>query len=377
MILESDFGPNTAGGAELQVRTLSLRLKRLGQMVTILTPCLPWGPSEPANRCFGLPVARIRYPRVPVVGGGVALGRLCAFLLGRGRRYDVWHVHIGHYFGAVACVLGSLLGKPVVLKISGSWEMEQGLIGRRSLRTRLARAGLRRAGAIQAISRRIARDLPKHGFPADRIVVLPNSVDTVRFHMREGTRPTGAPFTALFVGRFVEEKGLPVLFDAWAAAFAGRNDVRLRLVGTGDLEPTLRAQAERLGFAGQVEFLGQRSKVEEIIAEADIGLLPSRFEGLSNTLLEFMASGLPTIASRVSGSEDFVVTGRNGWLFEPSDTAALADCLRQAAALPANELRALGAAARADVEAAAAVESVVEKLLSVYRRGAHAALGTA
>src|SRR6185503_1258939 len=146
--------------------------------------------------------------------------------------------------------------------------------------------------------------------------------------------------------------------------------------GGGDLETSLRAKASRLGIAGQIEFLGHRSKVEEVIAEADIGLLPSRFEGLSNTLLEFMASGLPTIASRVSGSEDFVVTGRNGWLFEPSDTAALADCLRQAAAMTPEQLRARGSAARADVQAAAAVESVVDRLLSVYRGGARIALGT-
>jgi glycosyltransferase involved in cell wall biosynthesis len=132
----------------------------------------------------------------------------------------------------------------------------------------------------------------------------------------------------------------------------------------------LRAQADRLGIVSQVEFLGHRDHVEEVLAEADVGVLPSRYEGLSNTLLEFMASGLPTVASRVSGSEDFVVTGRNGWLFPVSDVAALADCLRDARALPVTRLLGMGQQARADVEAASSLDHVVGHLLALYR-GAH------
>jgi glycosyltransferase involved in cell wall biosynthesis len=83
-----------------------------------------------------------------------------------------------------------------------------------------------------------------------------------------------------------------------------------------------------------------------------------------------MASGLPTVASRVSGSEDFVVPGRNGWLFEATDGAALATCLREAASLSRERLHELGRHARADVESAAALDTVVGRLMAIYR-GAH------
>jgi len=73
--------------------------------------------------------------------------------------------------------------------------------------------------------------------------------------------------------------------------------VRLLLVGGGPLEESLREQARTLGIAGAVEFLGHQDRVEEILAEADVGVLPSTIEGLSNTLLEFMASGLPALNS--------------------------------------------------------------------------------
>jgi glycosyltransferase involved in cell wall biosynthesis len=160
-----------------------------------------------------------------------------------------------------------------------------------------------------------------------------------------------------------------VLLDAWADAFGNRTDVRLKLVGKGILGDELRAHAQRRGIAAQVDFLGHRDKVEDEIAQADAGVLCSRIEGLSNTLLEFMASGLPTIASRISGSEDFVVNGRNGWMFEPSDVAGLATCLRDAAAATPERLHQLGQAARADVEAKASVPKVVNRLIGVYRGG--------
>jgi glycosyltransferase involved in cell wall biosynthesis len=368
MVLESDFTPKGGGGAESQVRTLTRHLVREGLPVAVLTPLLADSPQVTAQRIGRVPVGRLRYPRWPIVGGALMSLRFAAFLLGRGRRYDAWHVHIAHHMGAVACLVGPLLGKPVIVKVSGWWELEKGVLARdRGLLASAAFQLLKRGTAFQAISTRIAGELERHGIPADRIVVLPNAVDTSRFSARRAPRAPGAPFTAVFVGRLVAEKGLPTLFEAWARAFAGRKDVRLRLAGDGELEGELREQARRLGIADEIEFLGHQDRVEDIIATADVGVLPSKIEGLSNTLLEFMASGLPTLASQVSGSEDFIVTGRNGWLFPVGDVEALTAHLGAAAALSPAALEEMGRRARADVEAASAVESVVSRLLALYR----------
>jgi glycosyltransferase involved in cell wall biosynthesis len=368
MVLESDFTLRGGGGAESQLRTIARELRRLGHRVAILTPRLSYGPQTTAERCYGLPVGRVAYPRVPMLGAGVMCARLALFLLGHGRRYDAWHVHIGHHFGAVACIVGALLGKPVVLKISGWWELEQGVMApHRGFLGKLARSWLKQASTVQAISTRIARELERQGFSSRRILVLPNAVDTSRFRAHR-IRPAGAAFTAVFVGRLVPEKELVTLLDAWALAFKDRANTRLVLVGDGPLAKPLGEQAERLGIAAQLTFLGHRDRVEDVLAEADVGLLPSRIEGLSNALLEFMAAGLPAIASRVSGSEDFVVPGRNGWLFPVSDIGALAACLREAEALPPARLHEMGAAARKDVEASASLQRVVGRLLSLYRR---------
>jgi glycosyltransferase involved in cell wall biosynthesis len=95
--------------------------------------------------------------------------------------------------------------------------------------------------------------------------------------------------------------------------------------------------------------------------------LSSRIEGLSNTLLEFMACGLPVVASRVSGSEDFVKPGDNGWLHDVGDVAAVGRALAEAEAMAPARLAALGAAARATVEREAALPRVVGQLMELYR----------
>jgi glycosyltransferase involved in cell wall biosynthesis len=95
-------------------------------------------------------------------------------------------------------------------------------------------------------------------------------------------------------------------------------------------------------------------------------VLPSTVEGLSNTLLECMAGGLPMIASRVSGSED-LVTPANGWLFEPGDVAGLVACLTEAATLPPTQRREMGASARATIERHATLQGVLERMLALYR----------
>lgn len=373
MILESDFPVRGGGGAESQVRTLSLELKRRGHRVTILTPRIPGGPQTRVERCYGIPVCRLAYPQVRLLGRLVLWLQMAAFLRRRGARYHAWHVHIAHYLGAIACRLAQR--KPVIVKISGWWELDRGLLapGAGAV-ARLAARWLRRASTLQAISRRIAGELVGHGFPRDRILALPNAVDVARFVERRADTAAAQTLDVVFVGRLAKEKNLPTLFDAWAAAFPERGHARLRLVGGGYLEAELRARADALGIAADIDFLGHRDDVETILATSALGVLPSLTEGLSNTLLESMAAGLPVVASRVSGSEDVVVDGRNGWLFEAQDTAALAAALREAAALPRAELAARGRQARADIAAYASLDAVVGRLLQLYRGADPAAL---
>ena len=369
MVLESAYPSPHGGGAEAQVRTLARALRARGQCVTVLTPLTVKGPQQRIGRVDGVAVCRLSYPRLRLIGGFVLWCRLILFLWSRRRRYDVWHVHIAHHLGAACALLGRWLGKPVVVKVSGWWELEHGsLAANAGMLSRITFRCLRHADAWQAISKRIATELVGKGIPAGRIFAIPNAVDTVRFRKVERTPGAGPRF--VFIGRLVHEKGLDTLLDAFVDTLHRCPEAQLRIVGTGPLEAMLKLRATELGIASQVEFTGHREDIETLLAEADIGLLPSRIEGLSNTLLECMSAGLPMIASRVSGSEDMVRSGDNGWLFDPGDRAALAACLAEAALLPPERRQAMGARARETVERHAGLDSVLDSLLVLYRGNA-------
>ena len=172
----------------------------------------------------------------------------------------------------------------------------------------------------------------------------------------------------MFVGRLVPEKGLDTLLHAFAAASAADQSATLQVVGSGPLAESLANIAQSLGIADRVEFSGHRDDVVAALCGADIGVLPSRIEGLSNTLLECMSSGMPVVATRISGNEDFVRPGENGWLCEAGDQHGLAACLASAMLLAPDELAAMGERARRCVTQQAGLDVVLDQLLKLYRQ---------
>jgi glycosyltransferase involved in cell wall biosynthesis len=377
LVLDSVFPSVGGGGAEFQVQTLARRMHALGLHVTVIAPMHPEGPQVESERSEGYLVLRVRYPRTRLLGGAVLLLRLAALLLSRRHRHVAIHAHIAHHAAAVCCVVGRLTGKDVIVKVTGFTELDHGILSRPRgffSTVPLLRAMMRQATTFQATSAQIAGGLVAAGFDAARVARIPNAVDTVRFAppdalararlRRRLDLPGGC--TCVYVGRLEREKGADLLVAAWADAFAGREDVRLLLCGTGALRGELEALALRRGIAGQIRFEGAVRTVEDYLGAADFGVLASRFEGLSNTLLEYLAAGLPIVGTRVSGTEDLVVDGENGCLVPPGDAAALANALRRMADAGAGARAAMGEASRRRVLAYAGIDSVVARLVALY-----------
>jgi glycosyltransferase involved in cell wall biosynthesis len=367
LVLESRFPSASGGGAEGQVATLGAALVRAGHRVTVVAPRLPGGPQQVLGRHQGMVVYRIAYPHVPILGATWMLLKLARLLIRRRKRIDAIHAHIAHHMAAVTCAVAAWIRKPVVVKFTGWWELERGVLRSRGAGVTglVARRLLRRADAVQAISTRLAQEVRRRGFPALRVHSLPNAVDVSRFRANDRVGDA-AHRTFVFVGRLVPEKALTELLNAWAQAFAGSGVARLRVIGSGPLREHLEAEATRLGISAEVVFTGHRDDVAALLADSDVGVLSSRIEGLSNTLLEYLACALPVVATRISGNEDFVRTGVNGWLYEPGDVPALAAALRAAARAPAEHLRDLGRRGRETVSDQAGVDVVTRRLLALY-----------
>ncbi|MGI9492945.1 MAG: glycosyltransferase [Geminicoccaceae bacterium] len=376
MVIESDYPSMDGGGAEAQIETLTANLPA-GLQVSVVAPLVPYGPDSVDDVIQGAPVHRIWYPRLPLIGGLIMLLRLASLILARRRSIDAIHCHIAHNMAAVCSFFGRLSGIPVVVKLTGMQELENGILSEiRSPGNGLRRWLIKQASAFQAISEDLENGLIDKGFEKERVHLIPNAVDTRLFAPApeacdaiKKNLGIDADFVACYVGRMVPEKALDMLIRAWAQALPMEAMASLVLVGTGPLETDLRTLAGSLNRAHQVKFAGfvqDKTVIADYWRIADIGLLTSDFEGLSNALLEAMASAVPMIGSRVSGNQDLITPGETGWLFEPRQQHQLATCLSEAFDMASAPRRRMGEAARQRALEIVGVDHVWRRLSDLY-----------
>lgn len=374
MVLECNTFPSEGGGgAENQVRTLCRWLLGHGVPVSIAVPLTRDSPQREHDTVDGATVWRIRYPRIRWLGGLVMLTRLALYLIRHRGDYDVVHAHIAHNMATVSCIVGRMLGKTVIVKLTGWTEFEHGILtaGPGTLLRRLRRAALKRASFIQATSREIRDRLLENGFDHEAIRVIPNAVDLARFRPLEPDMPgfnarAEGTLTAIYTGRLVPEKGLRDLVTAWGMAFPASRDVSLLIVGDGEMRDELHKMVTGLGRERQIHLLGGRHYLERLLPHAHFGILPSHYEGLSNTLLEYMACALPVLGTRVSGTVDLIQEGQSGWLVDAGDVHAMAHHLAHIGRMERSDLARMGRAARRRVAARAGIESVMARLAPLY-----------
>jgi len=175
----------------------------------------------------------------------------------------------------------------------------------------------------------------KKHVPAKKIAIIHNGVDTRRFSVQQDARNairhalgfTEADSVLIVVARLHPGKGHRVLLDAMRQLLHSYPKLKLICLGEGQGEPELRALCETFGLAHCVRLVGYQQNVPEWLAAADINVLPSFYEGLPLTILEAMASGLPTVASNVGGIPEAIEDGVSGLLVPPGDARRLAEAL--------------------------------------------------
>ncbi|WP_235880354.1 glycosyltransferase [Polyangium aurulentum] len=292
-------------------------------------------------------------PRSPGLDPSVAV-RLASFL--QRERVQIVHTHnpSPHLYGALAAAIarregpdGRALPRVVHTKHGRNYPGAP----RKVLANRLASALSDKIVAVSEDAHRVALEL-EH-VDAHRLVTIRNGVDTELFRPDDpvrARRALGVPTEGLHIGcvaRLSKEKDHATMLEAFAAVRARRPDAHLTLVGDGAERAALEAQRDRLGLAGAVTFAGQRDDIAAILPAFDMFALSSRTEGMSLTLLEAAAAGLPIVATRVGGNPEVVADGETGLLVPAGDPARFAEALLATAARP--DLRAMGERARARV----------------------------
>jgi sugar transferase (PEP-CTERM/EpsH1 system associated) len=247
-------------------------------------------------------------------------------------------VHTRNLGALEAVVPAWAAGVPVRIHGEHGWS-EQDPDGRRRRYQYLRRVYRPFVTRYIALSRHLEDYLQgRVGIPQQRISQIYNGVDTERFRPG-GSRaaipgcPFGAPDEWLvgWVGRMEPVKDPQNLAHAFVRALerssTAAKQLRLVLVGDGALREKARAVLERAGALERTWFAGERHDVSEILRGLDCFVLPSRAEGICNTLLEAMATQLPIVATRVGGNAELIDSGMTGTLVPPGDTDALAEAI--------------------------------------------------
>ena len=215
------------------------------------------------------------------------------------------------------------------------------------------------------------------GVRPDRVTHICNGVDIERFHPKTGRRrelgPRGfaSPATIVVgtVGRMEAVKDTLTLVRAFlhllSIEIGAREHVKLVAIGDGLLREEAQQLVSAAGADHLVWFPGERDDIPELMRGLDLFVLPSLREGISNTILEAMASGLPVIATRVGGNPELVEHGQTGTLVPPRDPAAMAEAIRRYLRDP-EKLVQEGYASRRSAEEKFSIESMVNSYIAIY-----------
>lgn len=388
LYLCADLGVPILGGkgSSLHVRSLAAALARSGVDVAIAAPTLVRSPWDPPV-AFEVPVTHMP-PSGPVevaargiktfretigieTGLGGELRRILyneELRVALKRRLERTPPDVvlerASLFGTAGSLVAAELGVPHLVELNAPLAIEQGAYRGGTLQALAAAAErwtLSRADAVLAVSPSLAEHAVRVGAAPERVHVLPNGVDPVRF--RPGPRDSGVrqrlglasgPLIG-FVGGLRPWHGVEALPELLARLSERRRGVQLVVAGDGPLGATLRSELERRGLAGRALLLGAvaQADVAAIMRELDVALAPyprpaHDFYFSPLKLFEYMGCGAPVVASRLGQIAEIVRDGQNGLLVAPGDAGELAAACERL--LADRELAArLGAAAAEDV----------------------------
>ena len=354
------------GGAERQLGQLSSRLQKRGVEVTVLTRRFANLPAF--EMVDDIPVYRLPAPGPKPLAAAVFI--VSALWRIRALKPDIIHAHELLSPATVALYGKRLFGGRAVAKVLSSGDRGDihKIVTRfgASARIRSLRENL---DGFIAVSHEVEAELEGIGIPAEKRFYIPNGVDTQRFspipaedkaRLCADLGLDSASPIVIYVGRLHPLKRVDLLLEAWPAVRAEHPNSRLLVIGTGPEETALRQRRVE-----GVDFLGQKEDVIPYLHAADAYVLPSAREGLSNSLLEAMSTGLPAIATAVSGTPDVIRHEREGLLIPANDGPALQSALLRLLGDASLRLR-LGAQGRAHIEAHYSMDAAVERVMELY-----------
>jgi glycosyltransferase involved in cell wall biosynthesis len=346
LLVNYEFPP-LGGGAGNATANFARELAALGHETHVLSSAyrdLPRDETIDGYRIHRVPTLRRAADHCTAFEMLIYMASACAAVTftRRGRDWDGIIAFFGIPSGPIAYLAAHRSRAPYIVSLRGAdvpGHQPEQLRRQHQLAGAVIRFLWQRATAVVANSAGLA-ETAKRFAPELPIAIVPSGVNTDFF--TPAAEPLQTPHM-LYVGRLSQEKGVDVLLQALARL---TGDWQLSIAGDGPERPHLEAMA-----GPRVRFLGWQDKCElrKRYQEASIFVLPSRYEGMANVVLEAMASGLPVVATTVGGNAELIVPGETGRLVPPDAPDALAEALQPLLHDPELRIR-YGRAGRTRVE---------------------------
>lgn len=298
------------GGAEIHVLELSRGLNVLGHEVEVCTASAEGDGQDDQE----FPVLRIP----DLFGGGwraffkipLALPRLVSFI----RKLDFLHCHYSFLMAAVGVVLGRLLGVPSAVTLHGLGTLDSS-VDKHPLWRVYRYIALKLAGTIIATSGEM-REVALRFASAERIVIIPNGVDTQKFIPDEESGKETEEFIVLSMRRLAPKNGAQYLIEAIPQIVEAIPQARFWISGEGKLEPYIRQRAADLGVEKHIRWLGivPHSETWAFYQQADVVAFPSSAESTSLACLEAMSMQKAVVASALSAYKEMLGLNERGLL---------------------------------------------------------------
>ncbi|MBC7100074.1 MAG: glycosyltransferase [Methanobacteriales archaeon] len=312
--------PPHLGGVASHTYNLAKQLKEKGYHISILT--YPHEKIEDKNdiKVSSAPTINIKGLR-GLIFTLTATHKLIKII--RKEDIDIIHAHYIIPPGLIALIGSIITGKPYYVTVHGSDAL---ILSSKSILRPIIKLILRKASKVLVVSKKLAEKVTELGIPQEKIMITYNMVDTKIFNPQIKTTfreeiGTKKPII-LFVGNLVPQKGVEYLLKAKKLL---KRDSKLVIVGGGPLLKKLKNMVKEENIE-DVIFTGPRTDINNIMAAADIIVLPSVSEGIPIVLLEAMAMAKPIIATKVGGIPE-IVDESVGILIEPKNPKKLANAI--------------------------------------------------
>ena len=362
-------------GASIHVQEVIRALRRLGASVELFAA--RFGGDPPTDLAD---VACIGLPRPPKGSGakreaaGIAANEFLRTALGERspfelvyERYSLWSFAGMAWARDHGCASVLEVNAPLVEE-----QAEHRVLYDRASAEKIARQLFAEAQSILAVSSGVAAYLANRGANSALVDVVPNGVDPDRFVL-PARRRAGGPLRIGFVGTLKPWHGLLTLVEAAALARGKGLELRLVLVGDGPERSRIEAELAKAGLAEVTEMTGnlEPAEIPAVLARMDVATAPypelADFYFSPLKIMEYMAAGLPIVASRIGDIDGLIVDGVTGLLCQPGDPNALAEALVWLSANPDAGAR-MGKAARSFAVQELSWEKVAERILQMARQ---------